>query len=108
MHVTLIHYLILSAIMFGIGVVGFITRKNMVIVLMCIELMLNAANINFIAFAKYRGLYEGMSNQLSGQVMSLFVITIAAAEAAVGLAIIIVLFRSRKTINVDDVDLLKH
>jgi NADH-quinone oxidoreductase subunit K len=87
--------------MFGIGVIGFISRRNMVVVLMCVELMLNAVNINFIAFAKY-------NQHLSGQVMSLFIITIAACEAAVGLAIIIVLFRSKKAINVDDVSALKY
>lgn len=101
MEVTLTHYLILGAVMFGIGIIGFITRRNMVTVLMCIELMLNAVNINFIAFAKY-------FQHMSGQVMSLFAITIAACEAAVGLAIIIVLFRSRKTINVDDANILKY
>ena len=87
--------------MFGIGLIGFISRRNMVVVLMCVELMLNAVNINFIAFAKY-------NQQLSGQVMSLFIITIAACEAAVGLAIIIVLFRSKKAINVDEVSALKY
>jgi NADH:ubiquinone oxidoreductase subunit K len=101
MEVTLMHYLVLSSVMFGLGIIGFITRRNMVTVLMCIELMLNAVNINFIAFAKY-------SQLMSGQVMALFIITIAAAEAAVGLAIIIVLFRSRRSINIDDVNILKY
>jgi NADH-quinone oxidoreductase subunit K len=87
--------------MFGLGVIGFITRRNMVVVLMCVELMLNAVNINLIAFAKY-------FDHIAGQVMALFVITVAAAEAAVGLGIIIVLYRSRRTINVDDVNILKY
>ena len=101
MEVTLMHYLVLSSLMFGIGIIGFITRRNMVTVLMCIELMLNAVNINFIAFAKE-------FQHISGQVVALFIITIAAAEAAVGLAIIIVLFRSRRTINIDEVNILKY
>ena len=101
MELTLQHYLILTACMFSIGVIGFITRRNMVTVLMCIELMLNAVNINLIAFAKYM-------DQLNGQAMALFVITIAAAEAALGLSIIIVLYRKRKSINVDDANLMKY
>ncbi len=101
MEITLTHYLILAAVMFGLGIIGFITRRNMVTVLMSVELMLNAVNINFIAFARH-------FQQLSGQVMSLFIITIAACEAAVGLAIIIVLFRSRRSINVDDANILKY
>ena len=101
MEITLLHYLVLAAIMFGIGVIGFITRRNMVTVLMCVELMLNAVNINLIAFAKYY-------HHMDGQVLSLFVITIAACEAAVGLAIIIVMFRTRRSINVDDANILKY
>ena len=101
MEITLTHYLILSAVMFGIGIVGFVSRRNMVTVLMCIELMLNAVNINFIAFAKH---FQSMN----GQVISLFIITLAAAEAAVGLAIIVVLFRGKRTINIDELDALKH
>ena len=101
MNITLTHYLILSAVLFGIGVIGFIARRNMVVVLMCIELMLNAVNINLVAFAKY-------FQHISGQVITLFVITIAACEAAVGLAIIIVLYKNRKSINVDDANILKY
>jgi NADH-quinone oxidoreductase subunit K len=89
-------YLMLSATLFSIGLVGVILRRNMITVLMCIELMLNAVNINLVAF----------SNQLStleGQVFTIFVITVAAGEAAVGLAIIIQMYRLKSTINVDEV-----
>ena len=89
-------YLMLSATLFAVGLVGVIIRRNMITVLMCIELMLNAVNINLIAFS-YR-----LAN-LEGQVFTIFVITIAAGEAAVGLAIIIQLYRLRATVNVDEV-----
>jgi NADH-quinone oxidoreductase subunit K len=89
-------YLMLSATLFSVGLVGVVIRRNMITVLMCIELMLNAVNINLVAF----------SNQLStleGQVFAIFVITVAAGEAAVGLAIIIQLYRLRSTVNIDEV-----
>ena len=89
-------YLMLSGTMFAIGLVGVIIRRNMITVLMCIELMLNAVNINFVAFS------DRLSN-LEGQIFAIFVITIAAGEAAVGLAIIIQLYRLRSTVNIDDV-----
>lgn len=98
--VTLHHYLILSAILFSIGVVGVLTRRNILIIFMSIELILNAVNINLIAF----------SHQLKdviGQAFAVFVITVAAAEAAIGLGIVIALFRNRETVNVDEVDLMK-
>ena len=98
---TLSHYLILSALLFSIGIVGiFLNRKNLIIILMSIELMLLAVNTNFIAFSHYW-------QNLSGQIFVFFVLTVAAAEAAIGLAILVVLFRNLKTIHVDDLDSLK-
>ena len=99
--IPLSHYLILAALLFSIGVVGiFLNRKNLVILFMSIELLLLAVNINFIAFSHYL-------QDLGGQVFVFFILTVAAAEAAIGLAILIVLFRSRQTINIDDLDSLK-
>lgn len=99
--IALSHYLVLGAILFSISVVGiFLNRKNVVILLMSIELMLLAVNINFIAFSHYL-------QDAAGQVFVFFVLTVAAAESAIGLAIIIVLFRRRQTINVSDLDSLK-
>ena len=98
---TLSHYLILSAILFAIGIVGiFLNRKNLIILLMSIELMLLAVNTNFIAFSHYL-------QDLAGQIFVFFVLTVAAAESAIGLAILISLFRNLKTIHVDDLDSLK-
>lgn len=99
--IPLSQYLVLGAILFSISVVGiFLNRKNVVILLMSIELMLLAVNINFIAFSHYL-------QDVAGQVFVFFVLTVAAAESAIGLAIIIVLFRRRHTINVSDLDTLK-
>jgi len=99
--IPLSHYLILGAIMFSLSVIGiFLNRKNLVILLMSIELMLLAVNINFIAFSHYL-------QDLAGQVFVFFVLTVAAAESAIGLAILIVLFRTKHSINVEDVDGLK-
>ena len=95
------HYLILGALLFAIGVVGiFMNRKNLIVLLMAIELMLLAVNMNFIAFAHHL-------NDLSGQVFVFFILTVAAAESAIGLAILVVLFRTRSTIAVDELDTLK-
>ena len=95
------HVLILSAIVFSIGVVGiFLNRKNLIVLLMAIELMLLAVNMNFIAFSHYRG-------DLSGQVFVFFILTVAAAESAIGLAILVALFRNLNSINVADLDSLK-
>ena len=94
------HYLILSVVLFCIGMWGVFTRKNAIVIFMCIELMLNAANLAFIAFARHL-------NSIDGQIIVFFVMTVAAAEAAVGLGIIIALYRNRETINVDDVNLMK-
>jgi len=99
--VGLSHYLILGALLFSISVVGiFLNRKNVIILLMAIELMLLAVNLNFIAFSHYL-------NDIAGQVFVFFILTVAAAEAAIGLAILVVLFRNLHTINVDDLDRLK-
>ncbi len=97
--ITPIHYLILAAALFALGTIGVLTRRNVVIVLMSIELILNAVNLNLVAFSRLWG--------LNGQVFAIFVITDAAAEAAVGLGILIAFFRNRETVNVDEVDLLK-
>ena len=99
--VTLSHYLILGALLFAISVIGiFLNRKNVIILLMCIELMLLAVNLNFIAFSHFL-------NDISGQVFVFFILTVAAAESAIGLAILVVLFRNLRTIDVDDLDALK-
>ncbi|NOT14532.1 MAG: NADH-quinone oxidoreductase subunit NuoK [Methylotenera sp.] len=99
--VGLSHYLILGAMLFAISVIGiFLNRKNVIILLMAIELMLLAVNLNFIAFSHYL-------NDIAGQVFVFFILTVAAAESAIGLAILVVLFRNLRTINVDDLDSLK-
>ena len=90
--------------MFLLGVIGVLTRRNVVIVLMSIELILNAVNLNLVAFSRY---WQGLWGALHGQVFAIFVITDAAAEAAVGLGILIAFFRNKETVNVDEVDLLK-
>jgi len=94
------HYLFLSLALFLIGAIGVVTRRNVIIVLMSIELILNAVNINLVAFSRYFG-------DVAGQVFALFIITDAAAEAAVGLGIIIAFFRNRETLLADEMDLLK-
>ncbi len=93
-------YLIVSAIMFTTGVVGVLTRRNAIIIFMCIELMLNSVNLTFVAFSAFIG-------NATGQVFVFFVMAVAAAEAAVGLAIVLALFRNRQTVNINDVNLLK-
>jgi len=98
---VLADFLILGAVLFGLSVAGiFINRKNVIILLMCIELMLLAVNMNFIAFSHFRG-------DIAGQVFVFFILTVAAAEAAIGLAILVVLFRNRHSINVEELDSLK-
>ena len=99
--ITLSHYLVLGAILFAIAVIGiFLNRKNIIILLMAIELMLLAVNLNFVAFSHYLG-------DVSGQIFVFFILTVAAAESAIGLAILVVLFRALNTINVEDLDSLK-
>ena len=101
MSLSLNHYLVLGAILFAVSVVGiFLNRRNIIVLLMAIELMLLAVNLNFIAFSHYLG-------DLAGQVFVFFILTVAAAESAIGLAILVVLFRNRSTINVDELDALK-
>ncbi|MBM7551750.1 NADH-quinone oxidoreductase subunit NuoK [Thalassobacillus pellis] len=96
-------YLLLALILFCIGLFGALTKRNTVIVLISIELMLNAVNINLVAFSKY-----GINPGITGQIFSLFTITVAAAEAAVGLAILIALYRNRSTVQIDEMDTMKH
>ena len=98
---TLAHYLVLAAILFAISMAGiFLNRKNVIIILMAIELMLLAVNLNFIAFSAYLG-------DMSGQVFVFFILTVAAAESAIGLAILVLLFRNKSNINVDELNTLK-
>jgi NADH-quinone oxidoreductase subunit K len=99
--ISLSSYLMLGAVLFAISIGGiFLNRKNVVVLLMCIELMLLSANINFVAFSHYM-------NDISGQVFVFFILTVAAAEAAIGLAILVTLFRNRRTIDVDQLDSMK-
>ncbi|MEE8160532.1 MAG: NADH-quinone oxidoreductase subunit NuoK [Acidobacteriota bacterium] len=98
--VTTTHYLVLSTLVFSIGVVGVLTRRNIIIIFMSIELMFNAVSLNLIAFSNHL-------QNLNGQVFAIFVITVAAAEAAVGLGILISLFRNKETVNVDQIDLMR-
>ena len=101
MTVTLAHYLTLGAILFALSVVGiFLNRKNLIVLLMAIELMLLAINLNFVAFSHYLG-------DIHGQVFVFFILTVAAAESAIGLAILVLLFRTRTSINVDELNSLK-
>ena len=100
-------YLILSALLFTIGVIGVLIRRNAIILFMSVELMLNAVNLTFLAFARYRTAAGG-GLEMDGHAMSFFVIALAAAEAAVGLAIILAIFRHRKGVNVDDANLMRH
>ncbi len=99
--IPLSHYLVLAALLFCLSVAGmFINRKNLIVLLMCIELMLLAVNLNFVAFAHYH-------HDLAGQIFVFFILAVAAAESAIGLAILVVLFRNRRSINVDDIGALK-
>ncbi|MEO5931858.1 MAG: NADH-quinone oxidoreductase subunit NuoK [Candidatus Kapaibacterium sp.] len=94
------YYLVLSAVVFLIGMVGVLTRRNAIIIFMCIELMLNSVNLTLVAFSQYMG-------DMAGQILVLLVMTVAAAEAAVGLAIVLSLFRNKQTVYVDEINLLK-
>lgn len=98
--VPLTHYLMISAILFSLGVTGVLLRRNVIMIFMSIELMLNAVNLTFVAFSKFL-------NNLDGHIFTFMVMTVAAAEAAVGLAIVIALFRKKPTANVDEINLLK-
>ena len=94
------NYLILSAILFAIGTIGVLTRRNAIVIFMCVEMMLNAVNLTFIAFSRYLG-------NIDGQIFVFFVMTVAAAEAAVGLALMIAFYKNRESIDVEDVNLMK-
>lgn len=102
MQIEIGHYLALSSLIFGIGAIGFLVRRNVLIQLMCIELMLNSVNLMLVAFNRFR------PDDYAGQIFAFFVIAVAAAEAAVGLAIVISLFRIKQTVHSDRADALKH
>jgi len=99
--IRLEHYLIVSAVLFSLGLLGVIVRRNLLIIYMCLELMLNAANLALVAFSRF-------TNNLNGQVMVFFIITVAAAEVAVGLALIVALYRKRQSAHVEDLALMKN
>jgi NADH-quinone oxidoreductase subunit K len=99
-------FLVIGALLFIIGVAGVLTRRNIIVIFMSIELILNAANLNFIAFSRYLS-QTGNVNAIAGQIFTVFVIVVAAAEAAIGLGIVIALYRNKETIWVDEIDLLK-
>jgi len=99
-------FLVIGALLFIIGVAGVLTRRNIIVIFMSIELILNAANLNFIAFSRYLSAM-GNVNAVAGQIFTVFVIVVAAAEAAIGLGIVIALYRNKETIWVDEIDLLK-
>ena len=98
--IPLEYYLVLSAVLFTTGVIGVLTRRNAIIVFMCIELMLNSVNLTLVAFSQFYG-------DIAGQILVFLVMAVAAAEAAVGLAIIIALFRNKQTVNIDEMNILK-
>ena len=109
-HPDLSKFLVIGALLFIIGVAGVLTRRNIIVIFMSIELILNAANLNFIAFSRYlhdMGSTDAAANAAAGQVFTVFVIVVAAAEAAIGLGIVIALYRNKETIWVDEIDLLK-
>ncbi len=101
MTVGLHHYLVVSALLFSLGLLGVVTRRNLLVIYMSLEMMLNAANLALVAFSRY-------NNRLDGQVMVFFIITVAAAEVAVGLALIVALFRKRQTAHVEDLISMKY
>jgi NADH:ubiquinone oxidoreductase subunit K len=103
MSVGLEHYLVLSAVLFAIGLFGALTKRNAIIIMMCIEIMLNSVNIAMVGFSRYI-----TPTELTGQIFAIFIIVVAAAEAAVGLAIVISIFRNRDTVETTDINLLKH
>jgi NADH-quinone oxidoreductase subunit K len=98
--VSTYHYLFLGAALFTIGIIGVLTRRNIMVILMSIELMMNAVNINLIAFSAHH-------QHVTGQIFSIFVITVAAAEAAVGLGIVIAMFKNKETMNINEIDIMK-
>ncbi len=106
MTLTLNHYLLVSGLLFTIGFAGVLLRRNIIIIFMCLELMLNAANLSLVAFSRFNVGPDGLPN-FNAQVLVFFIITVAAAEVAVGLAIIVALFRARQTTNVEDISSMK-
>src|SRR5262249_31038965 len=104
MHITLQHYLTVSALLFAVGLLGVIVRRNLLVIYMCIELMLNAANLALVAFSRYSSNVSGLDVQL----FFFFIITVAAAEVSVGLALIVALYRKRQTAHVEDLTLMKN
>lgn len=104
--ITLGHYLVVSGLLFTIGLAGVLLRRNIIIIFMSLELMLNAANLSLVAFSRFRPAADGLPNY-HAQVMVFFVITVAAAEVAVGLAIIVALYRARQTTHVEDISSLR-
>ena len=106
MNPDLSKFLVIGALLFIIGVAGVLTRRNIIVIFMSIELILNAANLNFIAFARYLQV-TGNVNALAGQIFAVFIIVVAAAEAAIGLGIVSALYRNKETLWVDEIDLLK-
>ena len=104
--VPLSHYLIASGLLFAIGLAGVLLRRNIIVIFMCLELMLNAANLTLVAFSRFNLSPEGLPN-FNGQVFVFFIITVAAAEVAVGLAIIVALYRAKQTTHVEDLDSLR-
>lgn len=103
---TLNDYLLVSGLLFAIGFAGVLLRRNIIIIFMCLEMMLSAANLSLVAFSRFNVGADGLPNY-NGQILVFFIITVAAAEVAVGLAIIVALFRARQTTNVEDIDSLK-
>ena len=106
MTITLNHYLFISGLLFAIGFAGVLLRRNIIIIFMCLELMLNAANLSLVAFSRFNVGPKGLPNY-NAQVLVFFIITVAAAEVAVGLAIIVALFRARHTVHVEDISSMK-
>ena len=104
--IPLNYYLILSAILFTIGVVGVLVKRNPIVIFMCVELMLNAVNLTFVAFSRYQSVTNPQT-AIGGQMMVIFVLAVAAAEVSVGLGILVSIFRNRTSINVDEIDLMK-
>lgn len=104
--VSINNFLFLSALLFTIGVAGVLTRRNIIVILMSIELILNAANLNLVAFSRYWQIQGGIS-PYTGQLFTIFIIVVAAAEAVIGLGILIALYRNRETVSVDEIDILK-
>ena len=105
--VSLNEYLLVSGLLFAIGFAGVLLRRNIIVIFMCLEIMLSAANLSLVAFSRFNLTPEGVPNY-NGQVLVFFIITVAAAEVAVGLAIIVALFRARRTVHVEDLDSMKN